>query len=39
MIKCPKCAELSNCWIGQNGGKEKCPCYSPKDEEKNEKEG
>lgn len=31
-VKCPRCAELSGCWIGQNGGREGCRCFSPKDE-------
>lgn len=31
-IKCPRCAELSGCWRGQNGGKPNCKCFSPKAE-------
>ena len=29
-IKCYKCAELSGCYKGQNGGKKNCACFSPK---------
>lgn len=29
-IKCYKCAELSNCYRGQNDGKKNCKCFSPK---------
>ena len=29
-IKCKKCAELSGCWKGQNGGVLTCSCFSPK---------
>ena len=29
-IKCKRCAELSGCWKGQNGGKPCCKCFSPK---------
>ena len=31
-IKCPRCAELSGCYRGQNGGKPGCKCFSPKAE-------
>ena len=30
-VKCPRCAELSGCYKGQNGGKPNCPCFSPKE--------
>lgn len=33
-IKCSRCAELSGCYVGQNGGKPCCKCFSPKAEEK-----
>lgn len=36
-IKCPRCAELSGCYRGQNGGKSGCKCFSPKAEEREEK--
>ena len=29
-IKCYKCAELSDCYKGQHGGKKNCKCFSPK---------
>jgi hypothetical protein len=29
-IKCYKCAELSGCHAGQQGGKKNCKCFSPK---------
>ena len=29
-IKCNRCAELSDCWKGQHGGKPNCLCFSPK---------
>lgn len=40
--KCSKCAELSGCYVGQHGGKEKCACYcpcckAPKEEKKEDK--
>lgn len=28
-IKCYKCAELSGCYKGQQGGKKNCKCFSP----------
>lgn len=28
-INCYKCAELSNCYKGQHGGKKNCRCFSP----------
>ena len=28
-IKCYKCAELSDCYKGQHGGKKNCKCFSP----------
>lgn len=28
--KCARCAELSGCWAGLNGGVLTCSCFSPK---------
>ena len=28
--KCSRCAELSGCWAGLNGGVLTCSCFSPK---------
>ena len=28
-IKCDRCAELRDCYKGQNGGRPNCPCFSP----------